>query len=198
MRCLAWGLTGWLLLSVSPVTVFSADSKMLYVPKPTESGVVPAGPEEGILVEGITIRKGDTLKGLARKYRGRASYFPQILLFNKIADPDLIFAGSRLLVPVTVAHPATTGDKKKRSLLRPAKRVAEPAAPKVQAKPQPVEDASDHSLLQYERAVAAYKKGQLSKALQEFERFLADFPNSPLAADASLYRADCLLKMSRQ
>lgn len=198
MRCLAWGLTGWLLLGVFPVTVFSAGSQILYAPKPAESGVVPAGPEEGILVEGITIRKGDTLKGLARKYRGRASYFPQILLFNKIADPDLILAGSRLLIPVTAAQPRSAGNKKRRPLAHPAKRVAEPVPPAAQPKPQPVVDASDPSLLQYQRAIAAYRKGQLSMALQEFDRFVAEFPNSPLAADASLYRADCLLKMSRQ
>jgi TolA-binding protein len=194
MRILVWGLGGWLILSAAPVAVFSADSTLIYKPQPAEAGAAPAGPEEGILVRGITIRKGDTLKGLARKYRGRASYFPQILLFNRIANPDLILTGAKLLVPVTAAPPKA--HKVKARPVPPP--TDETAAKAISPQPRPVSKGADPSLLQYQRAVAAYKKGQLGRALEEFDRFLADFPGSPLAADAALYRADCLLNLSRQ
>lgn len=194
MRGLAWGVTGWLLLTAAPAAVFSADSAIIYKPQAAEPGAVPAGPEEGILVRGITIRKGDTLKGLARKYRGRASYFPQILLFNKIKNPDLIFTGSHLLVPVDGGSP-WAGVTKRRTVAAPHKKAA--------TKPEPVNErpeikGTDRALVQYQRAVTAYKKGQFGRALEEFDRFLAEFPNSPLAADAALHRGDCLLNLSRQ
>ncbi|WP_243371094.1 tetratricopeptide repeat protein [Geotalea sp. SG265] len=198
MRGLRWGLAGLLLVGAAPMTVFSADSRIIYRPQPVESGAAPAGPEEGILVQGITICKGDTLRSLSRKYRGRASYFPQILLFNKIDNPDRIFTGSRLLVPVTAGHSPMSRTKKKRSRIHSTPGAAATAAPAVPVKARPTNGGADPSHLQYQRAVTAYKNGQPGKALEEFDRFLANFPDSPLAADATLYRADCLLNLSRQ
>lgn len=195
MRSPGWVLAGWLVLAVCP-TAFSAEY-LLYKPQPAGATVVPANPEEGILVTGVTVRQGDTLKRLSRKYRGKSSYFPQILLFNKIADPDMIRAGSRLMIPLAAGHAPPKRQKKHHSVnprLKTPKRVASAAS----AKTQPIVPAADPSLMQYNLAVAAYKNGQLRKALQEFDQFLAKFPNSPLAADASLYRADCLLNLSQQ
>ena len=50
----------------------------------------------------------------------------------------------------------------------------------------------------FERAVNAYKLDDFGTALDLFERYLANNANSPLAADASLYKADCYLKLSSQ
>lgn len=198
MRSAGWAVTGLLLLAAAP-SAFSADSYLLYKPEATETTVAPASPEEGILVTGVTIQEGDTLKRLARKYRGRSSYFPQILLFNKIGNADRIRAGARLLIPVAPEHASTQPSKqRKKKTAVSHRRKSVQAASVVPAKLKPILPAEEPSLAQYHLAVAAYKKRQLRQALQEFDRFLADFPNSPLAADASLYRADCLLSLSQQ
>ena len=57
--------------------------------------------QDGVLVQEIEIKKGDTLSGLSRKYSGRGMYFPQILLFNSIKNPNLIYSGNKLRIPVT-------------------------------------------------------------------------------------------------
>ncbi|ABQ24583.1 tetratricopeptide repeat protein [Geotalea uraniireducens] len=173
---------------------------LLYAPQPTESDKLTAGPEEGILVKGITIKRGDTLKALARKYRGKSSYFPQILLFNKISNPDLIHAGVRLLMPIT--EDGATSLHKSRKVATPAPNDVE--VPKTDL---PASSVTTHPAVKqepdagqqlFQKAARAYKKGDYRQALKAFDRFLSKFSNSPLAADASLYRADCLLNLSRQ
>ena len=72
----------------------------LYTPKPAAGDQVPASPDQGVLVRKITVKRGDTLANLSRKYIGRGSWFPQVLLFNNIKNPDLIYTGDKLLVPV--------------------------------------------------------------------------------------------------
>lgn len=71
----------------------------LYAPQPASSGQKPAAQE--VLVQEIEIQKGDTLYGLSRKYSGKGMYYPQILLFNSIANPNLIYPGKTLKVPVS-------------------------------------------------------------------------------------------------
>ena len=72
----------------------------LYAPQPVPSGQ-KASPQDGVLVQEIEIQKGDTLYALSRKFSGRGMYFPQILLFNSIKNPNLIYTGDILKVPVT-------------------------------------------------------------------------------------------------
>jgi LysM repeat protein len=57
--------------------------------------------KDGVLVQEIKIQKGDTLYGLSKKYSGHGRYFPQILLFNSIKNPNLIYYGNTLRVPVS-------------------------------------------------------------------------------------------------
>ena len=73
---------------------------LLYAPQPVTSGQKTPS-QGGILVQEIVIQKGDTLHGLSRKFSGRGMYFPQILLFNSIKNPDLIYTGNTLRVPVS-------------------------------------------------------------------------------------------------
>ncbi len=82
----------------------------LYTPQPFAAGQQPAA-QNGILVEEIQIKKGDTLHDLSRKFSGRGAYYPQILLFNAIKNPDLIRTGETLRVPVT-EHGAPASDVK--------------------------------------------------------------------------------------
>jgi LysM repeat protein len=73
---------------------------LLYVPQPFTSGQPPSS-QDGILVQEIEIRKGDTLYDLSRKFNGRGMYFPQILLFNSIKNPNLIYTGDTLRIPIS-------------------------------------------------------------------------------------------------
>lgn len=164
----------------------------LYIPEPTESGKPPADPAEGVLVKDITIRQGDTLKSISGKYSGRKSYFPQILLFNRIKNPDLIHTGHTLRVPVSSAasdETAAPGKRKHRGR-KPQGRaqVKETTAPAKRSV-----TAASHL---YESAVKFYRIGAYKKALAGFDRFLATYPDSPLVPDATLFRADCYLKLS--
>jgi LysM repeat protein len=73
---------------------------LLYAPHPVSPDQKITS-QDGILVQEIEIRKGDTLYGLSRKFTGRGMYFPQILLFNSIKNPNLIYPGKSIKVPVT-------------------------------------------------------------------------------------------------
>lgn len=73
---------------------------LLYVPQPAPADQKEPS-QDGILVREIEIQKGDSLYKLSRRFSGHGMYFPQILLFNNIKNPDLIYTGNMLKVPVT-------------------------------------------------------------------------------------------------
>ena len=214
--------------------------------------------QDGILVREVPVQKGDTLFGLSRKFSGHGIYFSQILLFNNINDPDLIYAGDTLKVPVTrkesagvvkrslVAKPPSRDSRTKArpqailpragSALRsvapqaelsiddlkqtedakmPARQerakksipsdavgtvTTQPATPLIVPQEQKTADSGSTAAGQkfYERAMKAYRQDDCRTALELFDRFLVADPSSPLAADASLYKAECYLKQSNQ
>jgi len=254
--------------------------QFLYSPK-------PAGPDEqsqgkdGILVREVPVEKGDTLSGISRRFSGHASYYPQILLFNDVKDPNLIYAGSTLRVPVgkgqaeasetppapsagkktgrnagkkvsraaqppsaivpakrrqrhqpAAAGKASTGaqtlelspndlkrldggrekkaEVRKKAASEAPKRVVEgrkkakqpvgeeqmtKSVPAASSAPSTGEEAGQRLFAQ---AVKAYRQDDFRTALDLFDRFLSVSPGSPLAADASLYKAECYLKLSNQ
>ena len=209
---------------------------LLYTPKPAEGDQAPASPDQGVLVRRVTVKRGDTLANLSRKYIGRGSWFPQVLLFNSIKNPDLIYIGDKLLVPVPPGKAAATEKKgtperkhakgKKRHAKNRHKAVtkpeavvsgiAKPEAAKPEAskpetvKPETIKRKSSRSAKARERHVGsgeqesflqaklAYMKGDYQKSLALFTEFLRKYPHSTSSADASLYRADCLLHLSGQ
>jgi len=250
-----------LLLVLAP----AAWSQQYFLYSPTAIGPedkVPA--KDGVLVREMLVQKGDTLSGLSRRFSGHGSYYSQILLFNDIRDPDLIYAGKTIRVPVskgqvdektsmaptprkkkaaypvaavgkgqavtpltpakksvsgkTATEPTTeislsdlkridAGKQKKREARKPKAALVRKSAPVAEApfaaapvaeelRPTGVEAASGQKL--FERAVKSYKQEDCRVALELFERFLSENPNSPLAADASLYKAECYLKLSSQ
>ena len=73
---------------------------LIYTPQPVASGQKEST-KDGILVKEIEIQKGDTLREISRKFSGIGAYFPQILLFNSIKNPNKIFAGETIRVPVS-------------------------------------------------------------------------------------------------
>lgn len=205
------------LSAASATTAVAAGDYTLYEPKPTDSATPPANPEDGILVRNIVIKKGDTLWDLAAKYRGRGSYFSQFLFLNKINDPDLIYAGRIIHIPVTPGRPVSPRHHR----VRTKKQSAVPVHHEMTASPSPVtppprhhmppvvavpapkpasrivrNDESEQRL--FEAASRAYKTGDCKAALVQFDRFLDRYPTSPLAADVSLYKADCYMKLSEQ
>jgi len=193
------------LCGLAPLGVAAGGDYLLFAPHPVETLMVPK-PGEGVLVERITVRRGDTLAKISRKHGRKGSYFPQILLFNAISNPDLIHPGQSLLVPVSASFaqsiqaaekkkaPKSAGAKKKRRKVKSdsasaATRTEKPAAP-----PAVTTGVKEQGL--YARAIGDYKKGEYRKALRSFSRFIEQYPNSPLAPDAALYKADSLLKLS--
>lgn len=213
--------------------------------------------QDGILVREVPVQKGDTLFGLSRKFSGHGNYFSQILLFNNISNPDLIYAGDTLKVPVTRKQPTDPANKStpakrqdrgpgakdrpgailpKAGLPRSAPKTelspddlkqteslgtrkqpkqerAKAPAPisgavdsekAVSARPlsEPQEQTADSGSATgqklYERAMKAYRQDDCRTALDLFDRFLAADPTSPLAADASLFKAECYLKQASQ
>lgn len=246
------------LLLLSLVSPVRGEQYFLYSPK-------PAGPEEavpakdGVLVREVPVQKGDTLSGISRKYSGHGSYYPQILLFNDIKNPNLIYSGDTLKVPVTRGQgaeeagnapapkekaAARPGRKARRhhakAASKPAKqhaakqRAGEPAtelslgelkrleggkekrhqaktpvarkAATAQSKPvgapgpekQKVTSAATSGQRLFEQALKAYRQEDCRGALELFDRFLSENPASPQAADASLYKAECYMKLSAQ
>lgn len=232
----------------------------LYEPKPVTSEEQGQG-KEGVLITEVPVQKGDTLYGISRKFSGHGMYYPQILLFNKINNPNLIYPGKTLKVPVmqavarTEPAPVKESTRKSRKLQAEDEKVAKPketvgqqpvasspgVAPvteislsdlkaldeikpskhinkkktasqgstrhkkekiavtvgKTDAVPSHVGDAETGQKL-FERAVKAYRLDDFSAALELFDRYLVDNSSSPLAADASLYKAECYLKLSSQ
>lgn len=61
-----------------------------------------ASPPAAQKVEYYTIVKGDTLSALAKKHYGDASQYPRIFEANRevIKDPDLIFVGQKIRIPL--------------------------------------------------------------------------------------------------
>ncbi len=114
---------------------------LLYSPQPVPSGQRTSS-QDGILVQEIDIRKGDTLYGLSRKFSGRGMYFPQILLFNSIKNPNLIYAGSTLRIPLAQNE---TGDSN-RIDTKPTNASPRPKAPaKTPAPSSPVRKSTGSS-----------------------------------------------------
>ena len=210
----------------------SGEDFLLYTPKPAEAGQAPASPDQGILVRTVTIKRGDTLGDLSRKYIGRGSWYPQVLLFNNIKNPDLIITGDKLLVPVPAGQAATMEKKgaPERKHAKGKRHRGKRAAHRVAAKPETTETGaaqpksskretfkrgtgksqvakSKTSSLQpgasveqenYLQAKLAYISGDYQKSLTLFTQYLRKYPQSASAADAALYRADCMLHLAGQ
>ena len=157
----------------------NAEEYTLYRAQKSQSADIPP-PADGVLTRTITIREGDTLSGLSRQYSGRGSYFPQILLFNRIQDPDLIYAGKTLRIPVT---------RKERAAAPAAAKTGKSVSPR-----RSVPDLKGRRL--FERGVEAFVNGEYREAIGIFDRYLAAYPRSIYAPEAALYRADSYMKLS--
>jgi len=197
-----------------------SQQQYLYAPKAVNAGE-KVQKKDGVLVREVEVRKGDTLFGISRRFSGHGTYYPQILLFNEIKDPNLIYPGNLLRIPVSrnsaperAAKPGLQGraaeappaepvaavpavDTKHAAAEDTKRELKHAAAAPSRGARQPAAAASSEQLL-FERAIKAYRHEDLRTALELFDRFLDEYPSSALAADASLYKAECYLKQSGQ
>lgn len=173
-----------------------AEEYFQYLPSPVETHAPPI-PEGGILTKRVLIRPGDTLSAISRRYSGKAFYYPQILLFNRIPDPNRIYAGKEILVPLSLpAH------------RRGPSPAASPLNQREEGPPHsggtkyqtPGSDKGTRPLSGearlYRQSVAWMDRGDCQRALRGFSLFLKKYPDSTLAPDVRLHRADCYLRLS--
>ncbi len=187
-----------ILLAGSVSSASAADEYYLYKPEKVQSPDMPR-PGDALLTKTITIQRGDTLSRLSRKYSGRGAFFPQILLFNRIKNPDLIYTGDRLRVPVTLpaglsGAPVAEKHGKAQAGKPGAEKSAKTHVKQRKAHAPAVAGKAGERL--FKHGVAAFATGHYRKALAIFNRYLATYPNSPDAAEAALYRAECYMKLS--
>lgn len=188
MRFLIGALAPLMLLVTSP----ARGQEYLYQPRPLAQGEQASS--DGVLVREVQVKKDDTLSHISKRFSGRGAYYPQILLFNNIKNPHLIYPGDLLRVPVSGQRgtPQSQAAPVPPAVQRPA--TAPAAASKtVPATPAKKDSAENSS---YARALAAFKRGDCNEAVALFDRFIADFPQSTLVPDATLNRAECYLKLS--
>lgn len=100
----------------------------LYSPKaiaPEERGAR----RDGVVVQEVPVQSGDTLYDLSRKYSGKGMYYPQILLFNNIKNPNRIYTGDLIKIPlpstpVAATAPAASAAPAKQKRSRPAQKTS--------------------------------------------------------------------------
>lgn len=243
----ACGIAVALLLFSLVSPVWSQEEDLIYSPRAASPGEKKP-PKDSILVRKVPVKKGDTLSRISRKYSGHGTYYSQILLFNNIKNPNLIYAGKTLKVPVTKPQlfeagkgeqanidkelssgelkPLDQGKQNKKaareevekhspervsheqaSVTPPAETTTgrkittakEPQLPVADVKDESQTVAADATPAQklFEQAVRAYRQDDCRTALVLLDRFLTENPASALAADASLYKAECYLKLSK-
>ncbi len=81
-------------------TQYESEETIVGIAPPNEPPLAGTGPG-GVTIQTITIKRGDTLAKLAKRYMGDNSSVRQIMRLNRIDNPDLIFIGTILRVPVT-------------------------------------------------------------------------------------------------
>lgn len=166
----------------------------LYSPQPFNA---EAG--EGVLVREVTVKKGDNLSRISKKYSGRDYYYPQILLFNDIKRPHWIQIGQVLRVPVSRKVAAKLGQQaagEKKPEQKSLTHELTVDVPKKRSEKQrsPVGAQGEHNA--YNRGLEAYKKGDCETAIALFDQFISRYPSSTLLPEATLNRSDCYLKLS--
>jgi TolA-binding protein len=175
----------------------NAEEYNLYKPERTQAGDIPA-PGDGVLTRTIVIRRGDTLSRLSRRYSGRSSFFPQILLFNRIDNPDLIYAGNTLRVPLTSRKgvAARTGEARRKGVKSRGAVTQGYAGETIRRAPTFRRDTDAAGKQLFKRGVTAYARGRYQESIDIFDRYLAAYPNSADAPEAALYKAECYMKLS--
>jgi len=184
-----------IVLAGAATAATAAEWNFIYKPEKTQTQNIPA-PGEGVLTRTITIQKGDTLSKLSHRYSGRGSYFPQILLFNRIKNPDLIYAGAQLQVPLTKQEVPATVRGAKAPVERKRRYAARKSAINHEARAAVPHAYGRGEGRLFRRGISAYEAGRYQQAIEIFDKYLATYPNSPNAAEATLRRAESYEKLA--
>lgn len=163
------------------------------------------------IVQEITIEKGTTLWKFSRTYLGRGYFYPHLLAYNDIANPNRIYEGKTILVPV-----AKVRDYQKRNELQgktwsvnftdlalesasraPVKKLAvRLPSKKEHVKLESSRDRAVSEQREFDRAKAEFEAGKYKEAARLFEGFASHHPRSSLKAEALFYAAEAQLKAS--
>jgi LysM repeat protein len=195
-RRLQAGVFAPIVLFLGLLTVSAwADEYFQYLPSTLQSETTPTR-EDAVLVKKITIVPGDTLSKLSRHYSGTGRYYPQILLFNKISDPNRIFAGRSLLVPVSLPVSRRKSGHAAPEVSRGSNQPDTVRVPSASHSSENEKRPSHAEERLYKKAVVLLDQGECRKAIRSFSLFLKKYPDSMLAPYARLRRADCYLSLS--
>jgi TolA-binding protein len=193
-----WVTIALVIILAAVATSADADEYNLYKPQKVQSPEIPA-PGDGVLTRTIVIREGDTLSKLSRKFSGRSSFFPQILLFNRISNPDLIYAGKTLRIPLTrggaeAEQGGETGQGTVKAKVTRSGNHKWKAKREYRSSPRTAVGMAGKQL--FSRGMRAYAKGHYRNAIDIFDSYLTSYPNSADASEAALYKAECYMKLS--
>lgn len=140
-------------------TAALAEQYFRYTPQPVQTQD-KSSEADGVLVKEIPVQRGDTLYDLSRRFNGKGFYYPQILLFNDIKDPNKIYTGDLIKIPLAqnsqetekpsgiskksyrVKHKAKTAKKNGRSVTQASAR----SISKPSGKPKQKNDVAELSL----------------------------------------------------
>ncbi len=187
-------------ISLLMILLFSASlasgEHYLYKPEKTNAEVVEA--LEGILVKEVTVKRGETLSRISKRYSNHGYYYPQILLFNQIKNPHLIHPGQVLRVPVlhkTEPKRVNVAVKKSKQHKAAFQKLNSQPTEKSQDRRKIIITATEKA--DFSHAMTAFKKGDCYDAIKLFDGFISDYPESSMIPDAFLNRAECYLKLSK-
>lgn len=201
--------TAILLSVISLIASAATAADFIYTPALIETN--EALPADGILVQEVTVKKGDTLYNISKQFAGKGHYYPQILLFNNIKNPNLIYTGDTLRIPIqhyavkraTHKKTAKHNDSAKQWVTTifnqqqkaPVSVHNSAANRHITAKNQTVLAITDEQQL-FDKTEKMMTSGNYPAALPLLDEFLTRYPKSALAPQAALNRAECFLKMS--
>ena len=164
------------------------------------------------IVREIVVEKGATLWDYARTYLGKGYYYPHLLAYNDISNPNRIYEGKTLLVPTervrNYAGRETLEGRTwsvsfsglalesltKRPERKSAVRITPPKGAVKKEIPRGIGTASEQR--EFDRAKALFDAGNYTKAARLFDEFVAAHPHSKLKVEALFYSAESNLKSS--
>lgn len=182
-------------------------------------------PEDIKVLSRLTVRKGDSLWRISKRALGRGSYYPQILAFNQIENPDRIYEGRTLLMPAgpltrhpelasrfagksaTIEFPAVAGSAEAEPALIPPSgmgREDEPRPKEVRGKrtgavvaPGGMRKGSGEEA--EARTIADWAdQGKCDHVVAAADRFLAKHRDSAYLATVLWQQAECYRSMALQ
>jgi LysM repeat protein len=181
---------------------------VLFFPVPADPGpsatLRPASEEIQVLSR-LTIKKGDTLWKLSKQTFGKGAYYPQLLAYNSVQDPDKIYAGKTLLLPEGTLnrHPelATRLAGKTATVVFPAPpaspSAASPGGPPPAASPAPAPRAANEEESEVRMIIEWAQQEKCGKVIAAADRFLSRYPESSRLVTVLWHQAECYRLMAR-